>query len=99
MKSGRPCHASRGHSIILTLSMSGLQDAGFELTDFRVEGCGFEGLDQRFARVGWIDYGVDPKAGSSIAGIGLMLVCGAYGFVQFLFGFLVDFLTFALELF
>src|SRR5712664_3684825 len=59
--SGNPCQASRGHSISFTFSMSGLQNSGFEFADVGIEGGGFEGPDQRFARVGGIDDGVDPE--------------------------------------
>src|ERR1700736_1875145 len=61
MKSGSPCHASLGHSIILTVSISGLQDSGLEFGDFWVQRCGFERLDQRIARMRGVDDGVDPQ--------------------------------------
>src|SRR5258707_6202570 len=62
MKSVSPCHASRGHSIRFSVSISGLQDSGFELGDIGIQGGGFKRLDYRFPGVGWIDYGVDPQA-------------------------------------
>src|SRR6267378_5519055 len=99
MRSGNPCHASRGHSISFTFSMSGLQNSGFEFADVGIEGGGFEGPDQRFARVGGIDDGVDPEAGGGVARIGLVFVSGADGIVQFLFLFFLYFFAFALELF
>src|SRR5205823_9449701 len=69
IKSGNPCHASRGHSISFAFSMSGLQNAGFEFADFGIERGGFEGPDQRVARVRGIDDGVDPQARGSVARI------------------------------
>src|SRR6267154_1533730 len=85
MKSASPCHASLGHSISFTVSISGLQDSGFELSDIGIQGGGLKGLDQRFAGVGGIDYGVDPEAGGCVARIGLVFVGGAHGVVQFFF--------------
>src|SRR5438093_9597232 len=90
MKSCNPCHASLGHSISFTFSMSGLQNAGFEFADFGIERGGFEGPDQRVARVRGIDDGVDPQARGSVARIGLMFVSGADRFDQFFFLFFVD---------
>src|ERR1700676_5268324 len=81
MKSGSPCHASLGHSIILTVSISGLQDSGLEFGDFWVQRCGFERLDQRIARMRGVDDGVDPQARGGVARIGLVLVGGAHGIV------------------
>src|SRR5437762_10057353 len=98
MRSGNPCHASRGHSISFTFSMSGLKDSGLEFADFGIESGGFEGPNQGVARMGGIDDGVDPKTSGSIARIGLLFEGGADGFDQFFFLFFVDFFTFAFEL-
>src|SRR5436309_15672911 len=98
IKSGNPCHASRGHSISFTFSMSGLQNAGFEFADFGIERGGFEGPVQRVARVRGIDDGVDQHARGSVARIGLMFVSGADRFDQFFFLFFVDSFSSALEL-
>src|SRR6202158_531534 len=49
--------------------------------------------------MGWIDDGVDPQTRGGVTRIGLVLVGGADGFVQFFFLFFVDFSAFALELF
>jgi len=78
--------------------MSGLQNSGFEFADVGIEGGGFEGPDQRFARVGGIDDGVDPEAGGGVARIGLVFVSGADGFDQFFLLFFVYFFAFAFEL-
>src|SRR5260370_12134477 len=85
MKSASPCHASLGHSISFTVSISGLQDSRFEFADFWVECRGFQRLDQCIARVRRIDDGVHPEAGCGVARIGLVLVGGAHRFVQFFF--------------
>src|SRR5260370_9640336 len=98
MKSASPCHASLGHSISFTVSISGLQDSRFEFADFGVECRGFQRLDQCIARVRRIDDGVHPEAGCGVALIGLVLVGGPHGFVQFFFGLFVYLLAFALEL-
>src|SRR6266436_3103055 len=96
--SGNPCHASRGHSISFTFSMSGLQDSCFEFADFGIERDGFERPNQRVSCVRRIDDGVDPEAGGGVARVGLVFVGGADGIVQFFFLLLVDFFAFALEL-
>src|SRR6266851_6501740 len=69
--SGNPCHASLGHSISFTFSMSGLQDSRLEFADFGIERGGFERPDQCVARVRGIDDGVDPEARGGVARIGL----------------------------
>src|SRR5580700_11268804 len=46
MKSGSPCHASRGHSISFTEPISGLQNTGLEFADLGIERGRFEGGDQ-----------------------------------------------------
>src|SRR5437016_8215189 len=99
MRSGNPCHASRGHSISFTFSMSGLQDSRFEFADFGIQGGGFERPYERVARMRGINDGVDPEARRSVAGIGLVFVGAAHRFVQFFLLFLVDSFAFALELF
>src|SRR5256885_11322159 len=98
MKSARPCHASRGHSMSFTFSMSGLQDSRFEFANFWIERGGFERGDERVAGVGGIDDGVDPEARGGVARIGLVLVSGAHRVVQFFLHFLVHLFTFTLEL-
>src|ERR1700736_3843195 len=62
IKSVSPCQASLGHSISLAVSMLRLQNSCFEFADFGIQGGGFEGLDQRVARVRGVDDGVDPQA-------------------------------------
>src|SRR4029077_16461202 len=62
MKSGSPCHASRGHSMSFTVSILGLQDSGFELANFGVQRGRLQSLNQRIAGVRGIDDGVDPEA-------------------------------------
>src|SRR5260370_12720502 len=99
MKSASPCHASLGHSISFTVSISGLQDSRFEFADLGVECRGFQRLDQCIARMRRVDDGVHPEAGSPVARIRLMLVGGAHRIVQRPFRFLLDFLSFALHAF
>src|SRR5260370_15804958 len=83
MTSGNPCHASRGHSINFTFSMSGLQDSCFEFANLGIQRCGFQCPDQRIAGVGGIDDGVNPQTGGGVARIGLVFVGGSDGFGQF----------------
>src|SRR6266849_10950654 len=97
--SGNPCHASRGHSISFTFSMSGLQDSCFEFADVGIERGGFESPDQCVARMRGIDDGVDPEAGGGVARVGLVFVGGADRFDQFFLLFFVHFFAFAFELF
>src|SRR6266849_5290435 len=97
--SGSPCHASRGHSISFTFSMSGLQDSCFEFADVGIERGGFESPDQCVARMRGIDDGVDPEAGGGVARVGLVFVGGADRFDQFFLLFFVHFFAFAFELF
>src|ERR1700730_18531818 len=99
IKSVSPCQASLGHSISLAVSMLRLQNSCFEFADFGIQGGGFEGLDQRVARVRGVDDGVDPQARGGVTRIGLVLVGGTDGIVQLLFLLLVDLFAFALELF
>src|SRR5260370_42619906 len=61
--SGNPCHASLGHSISFTFSMSGLQDSRLELADFGIERGGFQRPDQSVEAVRGIDEAVYPEAG------------------------------------
>src|SRR5260370_17867814 len=86
MKSASPCHASLGHSISFTVSISGLQDSRFEFADLGVECRGFQRLDQCIARMRRVDDGVHPEAGNRLARIRLMLLACAHGVVQFSFG-------------
>src|SRR5882762_805862 len=94
--SGSPCHASRGHSISFTLSMSGLQDSRFEFADFGIERGGLERPNQFVACVRGIDDGVDPQTSGGVTRVGLVFVGGADGFDQFSFLFFVYFFAFAL---
>src|SRR5438552_17768795 len=98
MRSGNPCQASRGHSITLAFSMSGLQDSRFEFADFVIQRGSFEGPSQGLTRARGIDDGIDPQTSGGVARIGLMLVRCAHRFVWFLLLFLVVFFAFALEL-
>src|ERR1700739_4623664 len=94
--SGKICtrkFASRMRNIIL-----GLENSCPEFSNLGIERGGFEGPDQRIAGVSGIDDGVDPKAGRCVTRVGLVLVGGAHGVVQFLFLFFGDLLAFALEL-
>src|SRR2546428_4630066 len=94
----KPCHASRGHSMIVTGSISGLQNSGFELWNIRIQGSRLQCPDECIASLCGINDGVDPQAGGSVARVCLMFVGCADGFEEFLFCFLVHFFTFALEL-
>src|SRR5208282_5559663 len=107
---GNPCHASRGHSInFMTApvignprpplpSRSRLEHTCAELSYLRVERGGLEGPDECLARLCWVNDRVHPQARGRVTRIGLMLVSGAYGFVQCFLLFIAEFLSLALEL-
>src|SRR2546425_2634931 len=76
-----------------------LQDSRFELANFRIEGRGFEGPDERIACVRGVNDAVHPKPRGGVARIGLVLVGGADRIQEVLFLFLGELLALALELF
>ena len=60
--------------MIQCLNSLGLQHSDFELGNVRVQGRSFEGGSYCFAGVDGINNLVDPEAGGSIAGIGLLVI-------------------------
>src|SRR6476661_11044256 len=81
-----PCHASRGHSTILTAfttlpvspclcgGPSRLQHSHLELSHLRVERGGVQRFDQRGARVQRIHDFVNPQPRGAVARVGLLVV-------------------------
>src|SRR5579862_4068300 len=77
---------------------SRLQHARLKFRHVRIQRRGVQGLNQSLARVRRIDNRVHPEPRRRITWIGLVLVGGAHGFVQFFFVFDRQLLTFALKL-